>query len=90
MLLSGLFASLWGWESIFYIMGIATCAWLLLWAIFIADTPMSQRFISENEREKINSSLYESGSEQVQLLLVLTKKCITLLSICCRNILSFL
>lgn len=74
MLLSGVFASLWGWESIFYIMGVASCTWLVLWGIFIADTPASQRFISVAERENINNSLNESGGEKVRLLLRDKKK----------------
>uniref|UniRef100_A0A6P7GY55 Sialin n=1 Tax=Diabrotica virgifera virgifera TaxID=50390 RepID=A0A6P7GY55_DIAVI len=65
MLISGIIAGNIGWEAVFYIEGGISILWLLLWGVFIADTPKSQRFISEDERKFIESSL-NHGSESKQ------------------------
>lgn len=64
MLLSGVFASQWGWESIFYVMGGASTVWLILWAVLIGDTPESQKFISQEERDFIVNSLKQNDDNQ--------------------------
>ncbi|KAJ8916857.1 hypothetical protein NQ315_005864 [Exocentrus adspersus] len=66
MLLSGIIAGGINWEAVFYIQGGASTLWLLLWAILIADTPQSQKFISEEERDYIQSSLNQGATEEVK------------------------
>ncbi|KAJ8927580.1 hypothetical protein NQ314_019945 [Rhamnusium bicolor] len=63
MLVSGIIAGSVGWEAVFYIEGGVSALWLLLWAVLTADTPQSQRFISEEERNYIVTSLHQ-GSDQ--------------------------
>lgn len=64
MLLAGLIAGALGWEQVFYIQGGASAIWLILWVILIADTPQSQRFISEEERQYIMSSLHQEVGDK--------------------------
>ncbi|XP_056641838.1 sialin [Diorhabda sublineata] len=63
MLVSGIIAGNIGWEAVFYIEGGISILWLLLWAVFIADTPQKQRFISEDERDYIETSLHHEKSD---------------------------
>ncbi|KAJ8943525.1 hypothetical protein NQ318_023035 [Aromia moschata] len=53
MLVSGLIAGNISWEAVFYIEGGVSTLWLILWATLTADTPQSQRFISDEERNYI-------------------------------------
>jgi ACS family sodium-dependent inorganic phosphate cotransporter len=57
MLLAGLLAGWFGWESVFYVMGGLSCIWCILWIICIQDSPNKQGLISQEERDYINSSL---------------------------------
>lgn len=57
MLSAGILAGSYGWESVFYVMGTVSCAWILLWIWLIQDTPSKQPLISQEERNLINSSL---------------------------------
>lgn len=60
MLLAGILAGNFGWESVFYVMGIASAIWIFLWVWLIQDTPSKQPLISQEERNYINSSLGSS------------------------------
>lgn len=66
MLVSGIIAGAISWEAVFYIEGGVSVLWLFLWALLIADTPQTQRFISEEERNYIVTSLNQGGSEAVK------------------------
>lgn len=57
MLLAGILAGNFGWESVFYVMGFASCSWIFLWVWLIQDTPSTQPLISQEERNLIVSSL---------------------------------
>ena len=57
MLMAGLLADLYGWESIFYVMGGLSCIWMFLWVFLVADTPNKQAFMDQSERDYINTSL---------------------------------
>lgn len=46
-----------GWGSIFYVIGLSSSAWLVLWAFLVSDTPSTHRRISAVERDYINYSL---------------------------------
>ncbi|XP_025836454.1 sialin [Agrilus planipennis] len=70
MLVSGVIAGGYGWAAIFYIEGAVCAIWLILWAVFTADSPNEHWLISEEEREYINSSLNTgkgSNSEKKKL-----------------------
>jgi ACS family sodium-dependent inorganic phosphate cotransporter len=66
MLLAGLLAGWFGWEWVFYVMGGLSCIWLVLWLIFIQDSPSKQPLISQEEREFINSSLGKGDGHAVK------------------------
>lgn len=57
MLMAGLLAGSFGWESVFYVMGGLSCVWVVLWWILVQDKPGLQSLISIEEREMITSSL---------------------------------
>ncbi|KAK3105998.1 hypothetical protein FSP39_010513 [Pinctada imbricata] len=46
-----------GWGSIFYIGGGCTLLWVVLWFYMASDTPDENRWISEIEKEYINSNI---------------------------------
>nr|CAI5858870.1 unnamed protein product [Callosobruchus analis] len=64
MLVSGLIAASISWEAVFYIEGGVSLIWLILWGIFTADTPQSQTFISEEERDYIVKSLNQGKEDE--------------------------
>ena len=53
---AGILAKYFGWEAIFYVHGSLACIWLILWAIFISNTPSDNYFISESEMIYITSN----------------------------------
>lgn len=57
MLLAGILAENFGWESVFYVMGCASALWIFLWLWLIQDSPSKQPLISQEERNFINTSL---------------------------------
>lgn len=60
MLLAGILAGNFGWEYVFYVMGIASSLWIFLWVWLVQDSPNKQPLISQEERHFINSSLGSS------------------------------
>ncbi|KAG4073805.1 hypothetical protein HA402_001029 [Bradysia odoriphaga] len=57
MPLSGILASSWGWESLFYFFGAIGVVWFIIWMIVVRESPSKDRFISKDELDYINSSL---------------------------------
>ncbi|KAJ6648408.1 Sialin [Pseudolycoriella hygida] len=57
MLMAGILAGNWGWESVFYVMGGLSLIWTILWIWLVQDTPNKQPLISEEERSFIRTSL---------------------------------
>lgn len=57
MLLAGVIAGSVGWEAVFYIMGGLSVMWMILWVIFVADSPEKLSLISQNERDLIVDAL---------------------------------
>ena len=53
---AGILAKYFGWEAIFYVHGGLACIWLILWAVFISNTPSDNYFISEAEMIYITSN----------------------------------
>ena len=45
-----------GWPSIFYILGTVGVIWTILWIIFASDSPETNHFISNKERDYILKS----------------------------------
>ena len=50
---TGLLASIWGWESVFYVHGGLAVFWLILWATLVSDSPDQNNFVSEDEKKFI-------------------------------------
>lgn len=63
ILTAGILAAKFGWESVFYVMGGASCLWMVLWIILVQDNPNKQSFISYEERTMINSQLGTTQTE---------------------------
>lgn len=57
MLLSGVLAKHWNWESVFYVFGAFGCAWYGGWLILVRRSPEEDRFITTTEKECILQSL---------------------------------
>ncbi|XP_077966540.1 sialin-like [Styela clava] len=55
--LSGVLATTFGWQSVFYVTGSIGCVWDLLWLILIYDSPSEHPRISEKEKNFIQDSL---------------------------------
>lgn len=53
ILTTGLIMSELGWEAVFYIHGSLPLIWCVVFLLFFADNPESQKLISEKEREYI-------------------------------------
>ncbi|KAK3772098.1 hypothetical protein RRG08_061183 [Elysia crispata] len=51
-----------GWPSVFYVFGIISAVWLLLFCIFVAEAPWESRYITEEEKDYIVSSKDHSVS----------------------------
>ncbi|XP_063425395.1 sialin-like isoform X2 [Mytilus trossulus] len=49
-----------GWPSIFYVCGITSFIWLILWMWFVSDTPAEHKRISREEKEYIMGLLADS------------------------------
>ncbi|KAK4874077.1 hypothetical protein RN001_013437 [Aquatica leii] len=62
-LVTGLIADRFGWEAIFYIEGSVSAVWMVLWLLLTADSPARHLFISDKERDMIQSSLNEGGGD---------------------------
>ncbi|XP_055854295.1 putative inorganic phosphate cotransporter isoform X2 [Episyrphus balteatus] len=65
ILTAGILAGKFGWESVFYVMGGASCLWMVLWVILVQDSPSKQPLISYEERTMINSQLGTTQTEEV-------------------------
>lgn len=57
MLMAGILAGNFGWESVFYVMGGLSLIWTVLWVWLVQDTPSKQPLISNEERNYIETSL---------------------------------
>ncbi|KAF7267418.1 hypothetical protein GWI33_019352 [Rhynchophorus ferrugineus] len=49
-----------GWRSIFYFSGGLAMVWYLLWIILVSDSPQTDKWISESERNYIERALEDS------------------------------
>jgi MFS family permease len=70
LLFTGLIVQYINWEAPFYIMGSLAIIWCVPWCLLMTDSPRTNRFISEAERDYIISSVGECDeSEEVGALL---------------------
>lgn len=61
---SGVLASSFmGWPSIFYISGMASTLWAILWLFFGSNSPADYKYISAEERDFIQSSLGHTNDD---------------------------
>ncbi|KAL3863143.1 hypothetical protein ACJMK2_004912 [Sinanodonta woodiana] len=51
-----------GWPSIFYVLGMMSLVWFVLWMLLVSDTPVQHKRISQIEREYILQSLSVDGA----------------------------
>ena len=58
---SGILASAYGWESVFYVFGAIGCLWLILWLLIVRSGPDKDPFCSKNEREYIEKTIGYAG-----------------------------
>lgn len=59
--MSGYLGQYYGWEYIFYAVGVIVTVWFVVWHFFMHDSPEEDPFISKQEREYIESSLGDSS-----------------------------
>jgi ACS family sodium-dependent inorganic phosphate cotransporter len=64
MMLSGIFASYLGWQSVFYIFGAIGIIWLVLWMSIVRASPEADKKISKNEKLYIMASLRRNYDEK--------------------------
>ncbi|KAH3787125.1 hypothetical protein DPMN_165246 [Dreissena polymorpha] len=53
-----------GWPSIFYVLGILSMVWFVLWMIFVSDSPNQHRRISHAEKSYIAHSLSRTSKDE--------------------------
>lgn len=57
MPVSGILATQYGWESVFYVFGAIGCVWFVIWILIVKKSPIDDRFMSDQERDFILASL---------------------------------
>jgi ACS family sodium-dependent inorganic phosphate cotransporter len=62
--LSGWLGDTFGWESIFYVFGVATIAWNVLWFALVRESPEKDSWMSEGEKSFIKESLKNQSGQQ--------------------------
>ncbi|XP_052772253.1 sialin-like [Mya arenaria] len=53
-----------GWPSIFYVLGIISSIWFVLWMIFVSDSPSEHKRISKEEKAYILYTLRDSAKRE--------------------------
>ena len=66
MPLSGIFATKYGWESVFYIFGTIGCIWFVLWVLIVKEGPEKDPHCSMEEREFIEKKLGTTGRNKIK------------------------
>jgi MFS transporter, ACS family, solute carrier family 17 (sodium-dependent inorganic phosphate cotransporter), other len=61
--LSGWLIRDFGWETVFYVFGIATVFWYLFWLVFVRSGPENDRLMSESEKNFIHEALKGQKSD---------------------------
>uniref|UniRef100_A0A6I9VI59 Sialin n=1 Tax=Bactrocera dorsalis TaxID=27457 RepID=A0A6I9VI59_BACDO len=63
---SGLLASAYGWESVFYVFGTIGLIWFFIWIVVVRSGPDRDRFCSDDEREFIQKKIGYGGNKQIK------------------------
>uniref|UniRef100_A0A1I8Q9J5 Sialin n=2 Tax=Stomoxys calcitrans TaxID=35570 RepID=A0A1I8Q9J5_STOCA len=63
---SGLLATAYGWESVFYVFGAIGCVWLILWMVIVRSGPDRDRFCSANERDYIMKKIGVGANKSIK------------------------
>ncbi|CAF3335679.1 unnamed protein product [Rotaria socialis] len=64
MLFGGVIAVDWSWEWVFYLSGISSLSWVLIWFYFTAETPSAHTTISHEEARYIEDNIVEVISQK--------------------------
>ena len=86
---TGILASEYGWEWVFYVQGGLSLIWYFLWLCFVYDSPKLHPRISRQERDFIYSSMgvtHSSYQSKIQLAEVIFKLEIYLLLLFFKSI----
>lgn len=57
MPICGYLIAAFGWESVFYVTGLISLAWSILWMVLIYDSPAEHPRISDEERRFIENAI---------------------------------
>ncbi|XP_030370470.1 sialin [Scaptodrosophila lebanonensis] len=63
---SGMLATRYGWESVFYVFGTIGCIWYITWIIFIRAGPELDRHCSKEECDYIQKTIGYVGSKNIK------------------------
>lgn len=61
----GIMATVWGWQSLFYVSGIASLLWYIFWYIYITDDPANDSRITMEEMRYIQQSTFKKYEQLV-------------------------
>ncbi|XP_026735802.1 sialin [Trichoplusia ni] len=61
---AGMIIASFGWEMVFYSMGGASLIWCVMWVMLVQDTPQRQKYITEEERTMIITSLQNTDESK--------------------------
>jgi MFS transporter, ACS family, solute carrier family 17 (sodium-dependent inorganic phosphate cotransporter), other len=62
MPMSGFLIAHFGWESVFYVTGIISTVWSVLWFFLVYDSPSEHPRIADEERRFIENAIGTSAS----------------------------
>uniref|UniRef100_U5ERG1 Sialin n=1 Tax=Corethrella appendiculata TaxID=1370023 RepID=U5ERG1_9DIPT len=65
--MSGMLATTYGWESVFYVFGSMAVVWLLLFLLLISESPEKDWLISDGEKKYIMTSLKQNDGNNKKL-----------------------
>ena len=66
--LAGYIAENLGWEAVFYVTGVSSLVWVLVWFYLVYDTPAQHPRIDQEEREYIETSIGEKNLDRTNLV----------------------
>ncbi|XP_055373403.1 sialin-like [Condylostylus longicornis] len=62
---SGLLATRYGWESLFYVFGAIGCVWFILWEIVVKSSPELDKYCPKEEAEYIRKTTGNKDNEKI-------------------------
>ncbi|GMT15273.1 hypothetical protein PFISCL1PPCAC_6570 [Pristionchus fissidentatus] len=57
----------WGWPSIFYVFASSGLAWMILWCVFVSNTPTESRWASVVEKQFLEGKVAKRATKQVRV-----------------------